>query len=381
MQFRLGLLWKCGRFGPRPALSTCLGGRARRPLVGHTISLMPEPFLEESVNSTAKPKHRGPIFFPAALTIMLGLFAFVVLQRDRLRAHYWAYRLVRADDLPQRAQYLNGLLSLGGSAAGAVEGLAEHESPDVRLLALAALRAMPEKTTNEIAGRLVFDPDREVREAAALTLAFSDSKAALRALYLWARSQPDETAAAAVAALARCAQLKAAETLCGVLSEHPSPLVRAQAAESLAEWLGGLDGESDAIASLVPQHDPFRTLVEALSDEATFDGLLALERDIAAAAAFVQQQGYALDAEAGKGTQPAPSSGTHTGGATGFRFSSGEQPQLRRVGDVAAEGLARLTGEKINPTAESPVDDPAAFAEHCRGRFVARARASAAPPR
>lgn len=329
---------------------------------------MSELPVDEPGDRGATPARRRPIWFPAALTLMLALFALVVFQRDRIRAHYWAIRLSRSDDLAQRAYYLNGLMALGERAAGAIEVLAEHESPDVRLLALAALKAMPETAANKIAGGLITDPDREVREAAALTLVFCDSSRGLDLLREWARMESEAPAAAAVAALARSPSLHAAESLCGALSGHSSPRVRAQAAESLAEWLGGLDGELDSIASLAAQHDPFRALVEALGDEATFVGLLALERDIAAAEEFVRGRGYAVGGELPSRTQP------------GAAVPQAAPEAGRTVAQVAAAGLSRLTGETIRPASESRIDDPAAFAEHCRLRIQARARSPAGPP-
>jgi len=289
---------------------------------------------------------------------MTALFAAAVLQRDRLRSQWWAWRLVSTADPRQQAYYLALLAAVGDSASGAIAGLAADDDPAVRSLAVVALAALPEGRGVDRLAALLADPDGEVSSSAAVCLAFmaDESPAGGRGLDLLieAAGRPDTgPAAAAAAALSRVSSPAALNALGRVAARHPSAWVRAQAVESLATQAAvrlrpivGADA-SPVDFPRVGSGDIIDALVASLLDDGRFTGELAFEREIARAARFA-------------GSSPA--SGPAGSGV----------PTDRRVADVAAAGLSVITGRYIEPADAPAFGSPAEFAAQCRAWVVER---------
>ncbi len=54
---------------------------------------------EETTNVAAKRRGPRTWVFPASIGILIVLFAVAMFQRNRIRAHWWAYRLNQVEDL------------------------------------------------------------------------------------------------------------------------------------------------------------------------------------------------------------------------------------------------------------------------------------------
>lgn len=263
--------------------------------------------------------------------VMVALFILTVLERNRIRAHWWAMRLAECRRVEDRAYYSNSLLAVGDAASGAVRRLARHERADLRALAVLATARLPEPIRVSELARLMADEDQEVGESAALALALTGNEEAVRLLVEAVGSEHEGRATCAAAALSRIESPSACAALCEAARGHASALVRAQAVESVGLWLTTREDPEPATATC----DPVRVLVLALRDEATFGGALSFERQVAGAAANLRGNG--------------PLAGVNV-------MEDSHDPNGRCVADVAAEHLGKLTSRRIERgTAWTPV--------------------------
>jgi hypothetical protein len=294
--------------------------------------------------------------------VLLCVFVGAIIQRDLIRAHWWAIQLAKTQDPDRRAYYLASLAAVGRSAIGAIDGLAHHERPETRALAVVALARLPEQAGLDELARLLGDADQDVADSAALSLAFMQTAQPRRVLTEAAPSAAPTTAAAATAALSRVDAPEALAALCAAATEHPHPQVRAQAVESLAVWIMSAQpaarppppgrsasgaGHSQPAAEVRPPPpcDPVSVMVAALGDQAEFTGLLALERQIANAAAAADR---------------------HVVTPSGIPFSPSAEPAGRTVAEVAAAGLGRMTGRKFDHRVPTTPADRARLVAQCR---------------
>lgn len=274
-------------------------------------------------------------WFPLTLIFLIALFAVVVIQRDRIRAHWWAYRLAHDDSVSQRGYYLSCIAAVGTAGTGAIESLTQANDPDVRSLAIFALRNLAEDRGIPGLAHLLADADQDVREAAALGLAFKNSPAATEALRTGSTNANPRIATAALTGLARLETAEAISYLCAAPAKQLDPFVRAQAAESLGEYLLSARGngieekpkESDIRPAIV-------ALMTALSDNAMFTGELSLERQIRVASSFAS-------------ARPEPSA----------------KAKQRKVSDIAAHWLSKITDHEIPPTTTQPATPIAELAD------------------
>ncbi len=309
-----------------------------------------------------------------AVGALVCLFAVALWQRNRIRAHWWASRLARtsAADPAAQARYLSSLAAVGADATGAVGRLARHERPEVRALAIVVLARLPGPGALSALGRLLFDDDPDLAESAALSLAFMGGRPSRRLLFEAVGSDRPQGAAAAAAALSRVAAPEALTVLADAVVSHPHARVRAQAVESLAAWLLSAPGPIASLPSSGPSNGTATSgsamldstgglnsvmvgaidaLVTALCDRATFAGRLSLEREIDAAQGIM----------AGPPGMP--------------RVKTRPAPGVRRVCDVAATGLTRLTGRPIDARAATTATARAELTIRCRRWLAERFRA------
>jgi HEAT repeats len=268
--------------------------------------------------------------------VTLGLlFALTLWQRDRLRAHWWASRLVATEDLNLRGRYLAGLISLGPKASEAIRRLSRDDRAEVRCLSVYALQSLANGQGVGDLSRLVGDSDQAVRDAAATGLALMQRDDARDALCELARKADEATACAAAAGLARIEDPVALATLCETARRHRSPLVRVHAIESLVD-LRPTPASTDSC-------DLCTILAEALADRAEFSGALALERQRLAA------EGFAFRAAVGRPTSPGLVD-PKTLSSPGAVFRPINQPEkgLRTVAQYAASSLSALTGQSAD---------------------------------
>lgn len=274
---------------------------------------------------------------------MAIVFVCVIVFRNRIRCEWWAYRLAAATAPADQAYYVSCLSAGGDSALPAIRRLSADSRPEIRSIALLLIGQLKIETIVEIIPPLLHDSDRDIRETAGTTLAFSGAPAAIALLCDTAASPHDGVACSALASLGRTADPAAIAALCDTLARRPQPLVRAQAAESLAEAITPTAEANRSAAT--PACDPVAALVHALADTEPFAGILATEHQIGRVSAHVARQT----------TQPVSQ--------PAMQFSR------RTVADIAAAGLSRLTGE---PIAAQPVEDEASFSDRIRSLIQAR---------
>jgi len=214
------------------------------------------------------------ILIGASVLIMLACGA-ALWQRDALRAHWWARRLSTAQGFDEQRHYVTLLASLGESAVTPVARLMEQEDPRTRILAagiLAHTACMPAR--NSLV-KALHDPDVEVREAAALALAFGHETQVVPALAAVSREADAQAAAAACVALGMIASNIALPALLEAAEQHPEAAVRAQAVEMLG-------------MRRAPEAE--KVLKERLTDQGRFSVMLYGERRLSGAIAFADSQ-------------------------------------------------------------------------------------------
>ncbi len=313
-----------------------------------------EPDRPAPLTKTRQSATRSNTGFIGFIVFLVAGFLIVVAMRNPIRAHWFAYRLTQTQDLREQVYYLTLLSQLDKSALGAIGRLASHEDPNVRELAIFAMRASTSPAALPMLTRLVCDDTESVRDAAATTLSFIAEQGrmdALRALQsvMLGPSHGSEACAMAAGAMARIRPDWSCIPLVKALQESPHALVRAQVVESLGVLAEGSDIVDPQYLKLdagrlmsfrrgvLPLDDRteclLAVLLRATVDEGTFSGRLALEREIAGAQAFIEQTAglpplnEPSDLEADEASR-------HTSTS-------------RTVGDVARVVLLRLTGREL----------------------------------
>ncbi|MFQ5422716.1 MAG: HEAT repeat domain-containing protein [Phycisphaerae bacterium] len=279
-------------------------------------------------------------WFVASILLLVALFVAAMVERDRIRAHWWSWRLTRTHRPAELAYYASSLAAVGDAALGATRGLARAGRADVRSIAVAVLGHLPVPDAVPILATLLADPDPDVRASAALSLAFFRDPQAEAALMQSALSNNAKVAAAATAALGRLQAPAARNRLCRVLRNHPDSFVRAQAAETLGEAIdAGSPTTHPALRS--SDADVIRELVHALVDDEPFTGRLATERQIDAITAEVSAT-TTLPVEV-----PAKAS----------------EQTSRTVAWIAARSIRNLTGVRADMTIRRSSADESALAK------------------
>jgi len=293
---------------------------------------------------------RGRWRFRIAVAILIAAFGGTIWKRNAIRARWWAYRLVQSDGLNEQAGWITAIEATGPAGLGAARYLAESDRAAIRSMAVAVLGRCSSDGAIRTLGALVRDPDRDVRESAALTLAFSGRPLSRRLLVDHAARPNRDAAAAAVSGLGRVATADAQSCLAHTLRSHGDPFVRGQAAESLADNLA-ITGVLAATA------DPVSILLRSQEDDGVFSGQLVAEREIEQVTGHVAMQ-------------TATTLPTEDPDATNTP---------RRVGDIATVSLCRLTGLSVDEL-HRLIDESANPAEAIGELVEARRRASS-PPR
>jgi len=221
---------------------------------------------------------------------MFVIFAGVVWQRHRLRAHWWGIQLASASTTEDKAEFIARIAAQGPQGHDVLFGLAHEDDRETRQMLLAILAGMP---VSECAGAyhtLLRDNDAEVRETAALDLAFRNQEAATDLIVSAARDESSAVAITAMAALRRIGVEAVAACLSDIITTAPDSLRRAQAVESLLIWLD-THGRDLLLHPTEPGQDiktPLAAaLASALNDVSTFQGSLAFEREVAAVGNFL----------------------------------------------------------------------------------------------
>lgn len=299
--------------------------------------------INDNARSPVPPSNRRIIIILACMAIV---FSCVLIFRNRIRCEWWAYQLAAATAPADQAYYVSCLSASGDHALPAIRRLISDPRPEIRSLGLLLIGQRPIETIIEIIPPLLHDADRDIRESAGTTLAFTGAPAAINLLCDTAVSPNEGVACSALASLGRTSHPAAISALCDALARRPQPLVRAQAAESLAEAISPAPGSNQTVFTWNDAGcDPVAALVRALADIGVFSGELATERQISRVAAQVATQT----------TQPVA--------------RPIEPPARRTVANIAAAGLSKLTGERVS---DSPIEDEAAATARFRSLIQAR---------
>ena len=265
---------------------------------------------------------------------MLALFGTAIWKRNVIRARYWAWRLPRTQEINERGYYLACLSSAGSDALGAVEQLSRNPDPEVRLLAVFPLQKSGEQASLEILSQLLRDPVAEVREAAGLALAFSSASGAAARLCAATKEPVSDVAANAISACSRAIP-PLTDCICAGLS-HTQARVRAQSVESICELLVEQREKSDC---------QIESIVDRLSDNASFEDVLAIEAEAQRAGRFLNSRGLTA-------SMPAR--------------------EERTVAEVAAEKLSRIAKHTIIPVQNLTPDLKAQIAQEIRNQLKQR---------
>jgi len=93
-----------------------------------------------------------------SIVALVALFAVAMVQRDRIRAQWWAWRLTRVHRPADQAYYASSLAAVGDAAVGATRGLTRDGRADVRSIAVAVLGHLPASGAVPILATLLADP-------------------------------------------------------------------------------------------------------------------------------------------------------------------------------------------------------------------------------
>ena len=198
---------------------------------------------------------------PPSSRVVIGmviLWLIVIMSRDVLRSHWWAYRLATVDDPAQRLVYFRRLCSLRDRAGPAVAGLLESDDSGVRSFAVGVLHHVSGETGFELLVATCLDPDEDVARLAIQGLIGRVDAGGVTALARLADGEDERRAMVATAALVGIGSPQAVDLLCDLVSTGPHAGVRVQAIEVI---------ETLRATEAIP------VLLAALDDETTFDGM------------------------------------------------------------------------------------------------------------
>lgn len=344
------------------------------PSPGHVPPPREATYLEISLT-----RRRTPFWFPASIVLMVVAFLIVLVARQHVRAHWFAYRMIHTNDPDERAYYSAALATLGPASLRSAERLADDPDPDVRLLTIFILKSIDASEADARIGNMMGDRSQAVRDAAATTLAFAADGGRAQAYFeLWRRldalsseAVPTEStinaAAAAAAAFARVRPELSSEALATAIKPSSPPVVRAQAIESIGALamshegdLAGLVGPfspnrarysgSGPVTGQDSEIDLFTPVVRSLGDHDRFSGPLALEREIASASGFLAGSGRA---------------------AVVHRNMPATDTQ-RRISDIADRVIYELAGFRPGEAPTPNSDEEREMAKRIRKAYEAR---------
>jgi HEAT repeat protein len=254
-----------------------------------------------------------------SIGVLVSIWAVVMLNRNAIRAHYYGYRLARADNAATNIYYFSRLASLGDAAVGPAKRLLANDDANIRSLGAAVLHTAKSDRSRDLLLGALEDTDPEVRRVAVIGLALRHDQAALNPLIEMLAEPTEHPALGAASALERIGGDDAVAALLDATQSHPVTNVRAQAIDSLG-WLRA----SAAID----------TLIELLSDGTPVRIETAFDRDLrqtyVTARDGLQMQGVVVE----------PPTSLPAAGRT--------------IADLAARALRRITNESFDFRSSDP---------------------------
>jgi hypothetical protein len=300
------------RVNPCDPSEPCRGGSYNR-IVACRMPVKPEP---EEI-----PLGRSQRRMMISIAVLVAIWAVAMLNRQTLRAHYYAIRLTHSSDSVVHAYYFPRLCAMGDAAVGAAARLLANQDAGLRIVAVGVLHHARSDRARTLLLKALDDPDEEVRDLAVLGLAFFHDLRATEPLMKMLSTPAEHPALEAAVALERIGGNQAVDALINAARTHPMIDVRAQSIDSL-----GRLGAVDAI-------DP---LIDLLVDETPVGFEAASDR---AARRALERAGLELNRR----------------GITSRPVSS-QPPQFRTIADVADQALRRITRESFDFRSTDPPD-------------------------
>ena len=235
---------------------------------------------------------------------MVAAWLVVVLCRNPIRAHWWAYRLAATTDPPARMAYFEKLIALGPAGASAVDTLLSADDASIRGLGVAVVNHTKPPHALELLTGMATDPDPEVATIAVTGLAMMHDVAVVDALVKLLGSSNPRVVVEAVSGLGRQDTTAAVDSLISTARDHALIAARVQAIEELG---------------LIEADQAIPVLRECLGDDTLFQGRTSAERSAAISLGF-----------------------------TAPHLRHDEPPPPRPVSHFAARALRTITGGDIN---------------------------------
>lgn len=253
---------------------------------------------------------------------MVVVWIVVLLQRNTIRAHWFAYRLERTESPFTRFAMYERLVKLEWAALGPAERLLSSPDPGVRSLALGVLGKLRNERVDVLLRRSCYDEDEEVRRQAieaVITRHGADNVQHLRSLLA---GPQERTAMMTAFALALEGSDESKALIIEGLGEASQP---------------GVQVELIAGCEMLRLQEAVAALIELLGDPGAFEG-------------ETEQYRYARRLiEGNRSRLPVEPPDAMTA-----EFAP---PRKQVVGERAAEALERITGQ--TPPPEMPADPEA----------------------
>lgn len=244
-----------------------------------------------------------------AVTLLACLAALVF--RTPLRSRYWAWQVVEACGVAERAAPLTHLCNAGNAGRWGTETLLAHPEAEIRQFGVFVLQHVRSDWSRRRLVQMLTDDDQAVAELAALGLAIHGDASIIPELRRLYGGQDAVTASAACMALERLGTPEAVAALTALATQPASVTHRAALVDALAAV-----GTRDCVVpllSLLSDHRPCEVATRA-------DRLL--------------ERLAPLVAESGFGKIPPPESASQTAAA----------PAGHTIAERAAAALVRITG-------------------------------------
>jgi HEAT repeat protein len=244
-----------------------------------------------------------------AVTLLACLAALVF--RTPLRSRYWAWQVVEARGVAERAAPLTHLCNAGNAGRWGTETLLAHPEPEIRQFGVLVLQHVRSDWSRRRLVQMLTDPDETVTELAALGLAIHGDASCIPELRRLYAGQDALTASAACMALERLATPEAVAAMAALAAQPASVAHRAALVDALAAV-----GTSDCVAPLLG----------LLSDHRPCEIATRADRLLERLTPVVAESGFGAVSPAEPASRPATEPASHT------------------IAERAAAALERITG-------------------------------------
>lgn len=215
--------------------------------------------------------------------VTLAACVLAITFRTPLRSRFWAWQVIHADGVEERAAPLTLLCNAGDRGRWGTETLLTHSDPEIRQFGVVVLQHVQSDRVPPRLLELLADPSEAVAEMAALGLAIHGDTSVIPELKRMFRAGDFGTASAVAVALERLGGPEAADALAVLANEPADAACRA----ALIDALTAIASPSCAgsLLGLLDDHRPCDVptradrLVEQFSPLAAGHGLIPAPRN------------------------------------------------------------------------------------------------------